>query len=186
MYLSRKLLTREKSVLEFDNFCILWPVIVVCFDDLSSTAQCVFGLKITFEYSTSKVLHQQRSWCSFEKLPLSSWSKRKSWKASSRKGVSSVNSDWRKKVGRLIRKTRRMFCFPEKGAFGKLRPDWIVSPSPPCQMHFSPIPSAIQHTPIGLLTPSYHLPTYLTTERMTDLLIRKLPPDWPTCAQCPQ
>ena len=63
-----------------------------------------------------------------------------------------------------------MFCFREKGAFGKLRPDWIVSPSPACQMHFSPIPSAIQHTPIGLLTPSYHLPTYLTTERMTDLL----------------
>lgn len=48
MYLSRKLLTREKSVLEFDNFCILWPVIVVCFDDLSSTAQCVFVEQVKF------------------------------------------------------------------------------------------------------------------------------------------
>ena len=80
-------------------------------------------------------------------------------------GVSSVNSDWSKKVGRLVRttRTRKMFPFLEKKrkkgsleqqeqgkcflswkkeAFGKLSPYWTVSSTPSCQcpVNFSAIP----------------------------------------------
>ena len=61
---------------------------------------------------------------------------------------------------------------------------WVPARPAKCTSHQS-LQQYNTHLLVYWHLPTTYLPT-LTTERMTDLLIRKLSPDWPTCAQCPQ